>query len=65
MLTSQDLRAEASGIWPENAWNVACLALQATLKDSPMYILRALAFLFSLAQVVLTEQPDRFFLIRS
>jgi hypothetical protein len=32
-------------------------ALQPALKESPMYILQALAFLLFLAQVVLAEQP--------
>jgi hypothetical protein len=39
---------------------VACQPLQPALEDSPMYILRALAFFF-LAQVVLAGQPTPVF----
>ena len=35
----------------------ACPALRPSLKDSPMYILRAFTFLLFLAEVVLAQQP--------
>src|SRR5262245_51975577 len=58
VLYSQDLRREDP---PESGQKtiriVACPALQPALKDSPMYVLRAFAFLLFLAQVVLAEQP--------
>jgi hypothetical protein len=36
---------------------VACPALRPALKDSPMYVLRAFAFLLFFARVALAEQP--------
>jgi hypothetical protein len=46
----------AKSIRPLTTGIVACPSLQPALKDSPMYILRALAFLF-LAHAVLAQQP--------
>src|SRR6516164_6383128 len=61
LLDSRDFRREdpqESG--QKTVRIVACQALQPALEDSPMYILRALAFFF-LAQVVLAGQPTPVF----